>query len=162
MCCESARCRATDVQSLIPLCDPPFPFPRCNLCRAFAAQIAWTVLYRRKHKKNIEHETSKRRVRKVARAGRAIANLTQEELMKKRNEKPDFRKVQREQAIKAAKEKVRHRSRAHASVARTHARTHTHTHTHFRSASHSCMSRLRQRHCCIATACCGTSRCTKF
>ena len=65
------------------------------------------MLYRRKHKKNIEHETSKRRVRKVARAGRAIANLTQEDLMKKRNEKPDFRKVQREQAIKAAKEKVR-------------------------------------------------------
>lgn len=83
-------------------------------------QIAWTVLYRRKHKKNIEHETSKRRVRKVAKTGRAIANLTQEDVMKRRNEKPDFRKVQREQAIKAAKEKAkaaRNRAKAAAKAA---------------------------------------------
>jgi len=107
------------------------------------------VLYRRKHKKNIEHETSKRRVRKVARAGRAIANLTQEELMKKRNEKPDFRKVQREQAIKAAKEKVRHHPRVHASAARTHARTRAHTHAvHHTRACPGCVNGtvvLRQR-----------------
>eukprot|EP00035_Acanthoeca_spectabilis_P019606 m.428960 g.428960 ORF g.428960 m.428960 type:complete len:152 (-) comp16919_c0_seq1:44-499(-) len=83
-------------------------------------KIAWTVLYRRKHKKNIEHETSKRRVRKVAKTGRAIANLTQEDVMKRRNEKPDFRKVQREQAIKAAKEKAktaRNRAKAAAKAA---------------------------------------------
>jgi large subunit ribosomal protein L24e len=83
----------------------------CKLMRAYLlhtrVQIAWTVLYRRKHKKNIEHETSKRRVRKTAKTGRAIANLTQEDVMKRRNEKPDFRKVQREQAIKAAKEKAK-------------------------------------------------------
>mmetsp|Transcript_3163 Transcript_3163/g.7656 ORF Transcript_3163/g.7656 Transcript_3163/m.7656 type:complete len:150 (+) Transcript_3163:32-481(+) len=70
-------------------------------------KIAWTVLYRRKHKKSIEHETSKRKVRRVVKKVRAVGNISQEELMKRRNEKPDFQKVKHDQAVKAAKEKAK-------------------------------------------------------
>merc|ERR1711910_210325 len=47
-------------------------------------KVTWTVLYRRKHRKGIEEEVSKKRT--------------------KRTQKPDVRKAQREQAIRAAKE----------------------------------------------------------
>nr|8BHF_J1 Chain J1, TRASH domain-containing protein [Oryctolagus cuniculus] len=52
-------------------------------------QINWTVLYRRKHKKGQQ---------------RAITGASLADIMAKRNQKPEVRKAQREQAIRAAKE----------------------------------------------------------
>merc|ERR1712142_456611 len=68
-------------------------------------QINWTVLYRRKHKKGLSEEVSKRRTRRAVKFTRAITGASLAEIMAKRNQKPEVRKAQREQAIKAAKEK---------------------------------------------------------
>ena len=67
-------------------------------------RINWTVLYRRKHKKGQVELEAKKKSHKAAKFQRAIAGATLEEIMKKRNQKPEVRKAQREQAIRAAKE----------------------------------------------------------
>jgi large subunit ribosomal protein L24e len=67
-------------------------------------KIAWTIYYRRKMKKGIETETTKKKARKIVKLQRAVGDMTKEDMLKRRNEKGDFRKVQREQAIRAAKE----------------------------------------------------------
>ncbi|VDN01148.1 unnamed protein product [Thelazia callipaeda] len=72
--------------------------------------IPWTVLYRRKHKKGVhgEENTQKKRIRRVVQiASRAIGTVSLEAILAKRNQKPEFRRAQREQAIKAAKEAAR-------------------------------------------------------
>ena len=72
--------------------------------------VPWTVLYRRKHKKGVhaeEGQQKKRVKRTVQVASRPIADLTVEALLAQRNQKPEFRKQQRDAAIKAAKEAVR-------------------------------------------------------
>lgn len=52
-----------------------------------------------------EENTQKKKTRKVAhQLTRGIGNLTLEALLAKRNQKPELRKAQREQAIKEAKE----------------------------------------------------------
>lgn len=72
--------------------------------------IPWTVLYRRKYKKGIHADanTQKKRVKRTVQvASRPIGDVTVEALLAKRNQKPEFRKAQREQAIKAAKDAQR-------------------------------------------------------
>ncbi|VDO55694.1 unnamed protein product [Onchocerca flexuosa] len=72
--------------------------------------IPWTVLYRRKHKKGVhgEENTQKKRTRRVIQiASRAVGNVSLEAILAKRNQKPEFRRAQREQAIKAAKDAAR-------------------------------------------------------
>ncbi|XP_019647790.1 PREDICTED: 60S ribosomal protein L24 [Branchiostoma belcheri] len=68
-------------------------------------EITWTVLYRRKHKKGQQEEIQKKRSRRTAKFQRAITGASLTEIMAKRNQKPEVRKAQREQAVKAAKEK---------------------------------------------------------
>ncbi|GAB1605034.1 60S ribosomal protein L24-like [Argonauta hians] len=70
-------------------------------------KINWTVLYRRKHKKGQTEEVAKKRTRRTAKFQRAIAGTTLSDILAKRNQKPEVRKAQREQAIRAAKEKQR-------------------------------------------------------
>ncbi|KAE8625144.1 hypothetical protein XENTR_v10006171 [Xenopus tropicalis] len=67
-------------------------------------QINWTVLYRRKHKKGQSEEIQKKRTRRAVKFQRAITGASLAEIMAKRNQKPEVRKAQREQAIRAAKE----------------------------------------------------------
>ncbi|KRZ95397.1 Serine protease HTRA2, mitochondrial, partial [Trichinella sp. T8] len=68
----------------------------------------WTVFYRRKHKKGVHaEEVVKRRVKRTTKFQRDIGKLTVEDILKRRNQKPEFRQAQREQAVKAAKEKTR-------------------------------------------------------
>jgi large subunit ribosomal protein L24e len=62
------------------------------------------VLYRRKHKKGIEEEASKKRTKKTQKFQRAVVGATLADILAKRNQKPEVRKAQREQAIRAAKE----------------------------------------------------------
>uniref|UniRef100_A0A7E4VTX6 Large ribosomal subunit protein eL24 n=1 Tax=Panagrellus redivivus TaxID=6233 RepID=A0A7E4VTX6_PANRE len=72
--------------------------------------IPWTVLYRRKNKKGVHAEESgqKKRVKRVVQiASRPIGNITVEALLAKRNQKPEFREAQRQQAIKNAKDAVK-------------------------------------------------------
>merc|ERR1712223_1966845 len=70
-------------------------------------RINWTVLYRRKHKKGQQEEVSKKRTRRTQKFQRAITGATLADIMAKRNQKPEVRQAQREQAIRAAKEKAR-------------------------------------------------------
>ena len=70
-------------------------------------KVNWTVLYRRKHKKGMVEETSKKRTRRTTKFQRAITGASLSDIMAKRNQKPEVRKAQREQAIRAAKEKQR-------------------------------------------------------
>nr|ABW90356.1 putative ribosomal protein L24 [Sipunculus nudus] len=68
-------------------------------------KISWTVLYRRKHKKGLQEEATKKRSRRTQKFQRAITGASLSDIMAKRNQKPEVRKAQREQAIRAAKEK---------------------------------------------------------
>merc|ERR1719435_866754 len=69
-------------------------------------KLRWTILYRRKHKKGISQEASvKRRVRRNIKATKAIGGLSYNELLAKKQQKPEIRQKQRENAIRAAKEK---------------------------------------------------------
>nr|ACD65174.1 putative 60S ribosomal protein RPL24 [Phoronis muelleri] len=68
-------------------------------------KINWTVLYRRKHKKGISEEVSKKRTRRTTKFQRAITGVSLGDIIAKRNQKPEVRKAQRDQAIRAAKEK---------------------------------------------------------
>ena len=80
-------------------------------------ETAWTVLYRKKHKKGTEEEAKKRRTRRTIKFQRAVQGATLETILAKRNQKPEVRKAQREQQIRC-----RYRGPTH-----THANVHTHT-----------------------------------
>nr|CAX77982.1 Ribosomal protein L24 [Schistosoma japonicum] len=68
-------------------------------------EISWTVLYRRKYKKGMSEEQTKKRTKRVTKSARGIAGASLAEIMAKRNQKPEVRKAMRDQAIRAAKEK---------------------------------------------------------
>merc|ERR1712224_193276 len=70
-------------------------------------KISWTVLYRKKHKKGTQEEISKKRTRRTVKFQRAIQGASLEAILAKRNMKPEVREAQRDQAIKAAKDKAR-------------------------------------------------------
>jgi len=80
---------------------------RSHLMKRNPRNITWTVLYRRKHKKGQEEEAAKKRTRRTAKFQRAIVGATLNDILAKRNQKPEVRKAQREQAIRAAKEKTK-------------------------------------------------------
>jgi large subunit ribosomal protein L24e len=67
-------------------------------------KVTWTVLYRRKHKKGQEEEQTKKRTRRTQKFSRPIVGASITDIMAKKNMKPEVRKAQREQAIRAAKE----------------------------------------------------------
>merc|ERR1711893_358737 len=76
-----------------------------HLMKRNPRKISWTVLYRRKMKKGQQEEVQKKRTRRTHKFQRAIAGASLSDIMAKRNQKPEVRKAQREQAIRAAKEK---------------------------------------------------------
>ena len=64
-------------------------------------KVSWTVVYRRKHKKGKVEMSTKKRTRRTTKFQRAIQGATLENIMAKRNQKPEVRKAQREQAIRS-------------------------------------------------------------
>lgn len=68
-------------------------------------RIAWTVLYRRHHKKGITEEVAKKRSRKTVKAQRAVVGASLELIKERRSLKPEVRKAQRDEKKKADKEK---------------------------------------------------------
>ncbi|OQE17966.1 hypothetical protein PENSTE_c019G01855 [Penicillium steckii] len=86
-------------------------------------RIAWTVLYRRQHKKGISEvghhqfprldvskcggvgEVAKKRTRRVVKSQRAIVGASLEHIKERRTQRPEAREAARKQAIKEAKEK---------------------------------------------------------
>ncbi|XP_075215488.1 ribosomal protein L24 [Lycorma delicatula] len=75
-----------------------------HLMKRNPRKVTWTVLYRRKHKKGQEEEQAKKRTRRTQKFQRAIVGASLTDILAKRNMKPEIRKAQREQAIRAAKE----------------------------------------------------------
>lgn len=80
---------------------------RSYLMKRNPRKVTWTVLYRRKHRKGIEEEATKKRTRRTQKFQRAIVGASLAEIMAKRNMKPEVRRAQRDQAIKVAKEQKR-------------------------------------------------------
>lgn len=68
-------------------------------------RIAWTVLFRRQHKKGITEEVSKKRSRKTVKHQRAIVGASLDLIKERRSLKPEQRKAKRTEALAAAKEK---------------------------------------------------------
>ncbi|XP_006890000.1 PREDICTED: 60S ribosomal protein L24-like [Elephantulus edwardii] len=79
-------------------CEP------ASLSKRKPRQINWTVLYRRKHQTGQSKEIQKKRTCHTVKFQRAITGASLADIMAKRNQKPEVRKAQQEQAIRAAKE----------------------------------------------------------
>jgi len=77
---------------------------KAHLLKRNPRNISWTVLYRRKHKKGLEEDVTKKRTRRAQKFQRAVVGATLQDIMAKRNQKPEVRKAQREQAVRAAKD----------------------------------------------------------
>ncbi|RCI07383.1 hypothetical protein L249_1378 [Ophiocordyceps polyrhachis-furcata BCC 54312] len=78
-------------------------------------RIAWTVLYRRQHRKGISEvrtrnspptlEVAKKRTRRTVKAQRAIVGASLDVIKERRSMRPEARSAARAQAIKESKEK---------------------------------------------------------
>merc|ERR1740129_24553 len=77
---------------------------KAHLLKRNPRKVTWTVLYRRKHKKGQEEDVSKKRNKRTQKFQRAVVGATLQDIMAKRNQKPEVRKAQREQAVRAAKD----------------------------------------------------------
>merc|ERR1711957_576266 len=77
---------------------------KAHMLKRNPRNITWTVLYRRKHKKGLEEDVTKKRTRRAQKFQRAVVGATLQDIMAKRNQKPEVRKAQREQAVRSAKE----------------------------------------------------------
>ena len=77
---------------------------KAHILKRNPRNTSWTVLYRRKHKKGTEEDISKKRNKRTQKFQRAVVGATLQDIMAKRNQKPEVRKAQREQAVRAAKD----------------------------------------------------------
>ncbi|KAL2874211.1 60S ribosomal protein L24 [Colletotrichum lupini] len=68
-------------------------------------RIAWTVLYRRQHRKGISEEVAKKRTRRTVKAQRAIVGASLDVIKEKRSMRPEARSAARAAAIKESKDK---------------------------------------------------------
>lgn len=68
-------------------------------------RIAWTVLFRRQHKKGISEEVAKKRSRRTVKSQRAIVGASLDVIKERRSQRPEARSAAREAAIKEGKEK---------------------------------------------------------
>ncbi|WFC95312.1 60S ribosomal protein L24 [Malassezia brasiliensis] len=69
-------------------------------------KIAWTVLYRRMHKKGVSEEAAKRRTRRTVKHQRGVVGASIQDIQSRRNQKPEVRATQRKEDLaqrKAAK-----------------------------------------------------------
>jgi len=68
-------------------------------------RIAWTILYRRMHKKGISEEVAKKRTRRTVKAQRAIVGASLDVIKERRTQRPEARSAARQAAISEGKEK---------------------------------------------------------
>jgi len=79
-------------------------------------RLAWTVFYRRLHRKGLTEVTTKKKSKRTTKAPKAIVGATLVELKAKREQKPDLRAEQRAAAAKAVKDKAKAAKAAAAAV----------------------------------------------
>ena len=71
-------------------------------------KLAWTMLYRRMHKKGTVEDNSKKKARKVTKAAtKAVVGASLELIKSKRNQKPEVRAAAREAALREIKERAK-------------------------------------------------------
>mmetsp|Transcript_29997 Transcript_29997/g.77695 ORF Transcript_29997/g.77695 Transcript_29997/m.77695 type:complete len:163 (+) Transcript_29997:48-536(+) len=71
-------------------------------------KLAWTVLYRRMHKKGTLEDTTKKKARKVNKSSiKAVAGASLDVIKAKRNQKPEVRAAAREAALREVKERAK-------------------------------------------------------
>ncbi|KAI9809112.1 MAG: 60S ribosomal protein L24 [Sarcosagium campestre] len=68
-------------------------------------RIAWTVLFRRQHKKGISEEVAKKRTRRTVKSQRAIVGASLDVIKERRTQRPEARQAARQAAIKEGKDK---------------------------------------------------------
>ncbi|RDW92556.1 60S ribosomal protein L24 [Coleophoma crateriformis] len=68
-------------------------------------RIAWTVLFRRQHKKGISEEVAKKRSRRTVKSQRAIVGASLDVIKERRTQRPEARTAARLAAIKEGKDK---------------------------------------------------------
>ncbi|VTJ90188.1 Hypothetical predicted protein, partial [Marmota monax] len=83
-----ARTHGKVFQFLNAKCKLAFPSKRNP------GQINWTVLYRRKYKKDQLEEIQKKRTQSAVKFQKAITSASFADIMAKRNQKPEVRKAQ--------------------------------------------------------------------
>ncbi|KAF2839803.1 hypothetical protein M501DRAFT_991808 [Patellaria atrata CBS 101060] len=66
-------------------------------------RIAWTVLYRRQHKKGISEEVAKKRTRRTVKHQRAIVGASLDVIKERRSQRPEARAAARQAAVEAGK-----------------------------------------------------------
>lgn len=76
--------------------------------------FAWTVFYRRQHKKGTTEEVAKRRARKTVKVQRAIVGATWEEIVAKRSEPEAVKKAARAASAEEAKKKKKEEAKKRA------------------------------------------------
>merc|ERR1711976_516824 len=67
-------------------------------------KVPWTMIYRKVHKKGIVEESKRKKTRRTQKVTRAIVGASIELINKRKSIKPEQRKIQRETAIRKAKE----------------------------------------------------------
>ena len=67
-------------------------------------KIAWTVLYRRMHKKGISEDASKRRTRRTVKHQRGVVGASIDAINARRNQKPEVRAATRKEDLAKSKE----------------------------------------------------------
>jgi len=72
-----------------------------------AQRLTWTQAWRRKNKKGKVETAAKKKGRRAARVFRSIQGITIEDIKKRRDAKPEFRKAQRDAALREVKERNR-------------------------------------------------------
>ena len=71
-------------------------------------KLAWTMLYRRMHKKGTLEDNTKKKARKVTKAAtKAVVGASLELIKAKRNQKPEVRAAAREAALREVKERAK-------------------------------------------------------
>jgi len=68
-------------------------------------RIAWTILYRRMHKKGLSEEVAKKRTRRTVKHQRAIVGASLDVIKERKSIAPAARAAARAQAVKEGKEK---------------------------------------------------------
>ncbi|KAI9841250.1 MAG: 60S ribosomal protein L24 [Sclerophora amabilis] len=68
-------------------------------------RIAWTVLFRRQHKKGLSEEVAKKRTRRTVKHQRAIVGASLDVIKERRTQRPEAREAARRAAIKEGKDK---------------------------------------------------------
>ncbi|WFD33435.1 60S ribosomal protein L24 [Malassezia cuniculi] len=77
-------------------------------------KIAWTVLYRKMHKKGITEETQKRRTRRTVKSQRGVVGASLDSINQLRNQRPEVREAARKEKEQKTKEARKARKAAKA------------------------------------------------